>query len=494
MTLDEAWRRFLSELSEYEAWDHDFIGNPHSPDRMMKKLVDEHGASAAPLLTEQLDNPEKEVAFWASVGLGYIGPGAGKNAATRLARLSTRVAAETLYEVDPELWWKEQHPEIEPVLEEQVRAGVDQSVAFMERSARDASDEVLAALLRNHVLRDAWTADPRADVVAFLRAQSGRSAAVRRAAAELLTVMNSGDAVSALVDALCLDNKKVSLVVIERVASHPASIGLVDHLIRTNALGGLATLLERRRCAGLATPGRAVREYIRKKLEFPDRTYLSEQHDVADAANAAAALGDDLLVYDLACAVNRENSGYAWRPLVRALRVFGKKAINELQYQDWDYAPTMLAEIRAKPKVDPLVVADNTFLEGWIEPTIHGAFRAYADVLLYTPSAHAAFQLAWIDRAFGSEIVPERVAWIRGLGFHDEEFLRELATPVPRPLEGDRSRWDGGQFQQNEPEKADRARGAGLPSLAARLRSDGDPAWLEVAMAHLERVERAVAV
>jgi hypothetical protein len=110
-------------------------------------------------------------------------------------------------------------------------------------------------------------------------------------------------------------------------------------------------------------------------------------------------------------------------------------------------------------------------------------------VLLREPSAHAAFQLAWIDRAFGSPVPPARVGWIRSLGFADEAFLAELGRPVERPLHGYRFEWDAGEYRKDE-SRAQRAAAAGLPSLAARWRRD-DRGDAEDAREHLDRVRNA---
>jgi hypothetical protein len=111
--------------------------------------------------------------------------------------------------------------------------------------------------------------------------------------------------------------------------------------------------------------------------------------------------------------------------------------------------------------------------------------------LLAGPSAHAAFQLAWIDRAYGAPVTAARVDWIRGLGFTDDELLAEVARPVERPLEGLRSLWDCGGLRRHEPARAARAAAAGLPSLAATWCRDGD---LDRAAAdHLSRVAGASA-
>ena len=198
-------------------------------------------------------------------------------------------------------------------------------------------------------------------------------------------------------------------------------------------------------------------------------------------------------------AVIPENCGFAWTPLVRAFWALGNPAAEALRQE---LAVCPLGERRRRlewmtdalerwkvGRKNALAWADDDFLRGRIEPTVSGAFRAYAEVLLIEPSAHAAFQLAWIDRAFGSEIVTERVQWIRGMGFRDEELLTDLATPPAKPLQGLRSAWDGGETAYDATHAAP-ALEAGLPSLAAHW-TRGKDEYRRAAERQMERVRRA---
>jgi len=198
-------------------------------------------------------------------------------------------------------------------------------------------------------------------------------------------------------------------------------------------------------------------------------------------------------------AVVPENCGFAWQPLVRAFRALSNPAIDALHREQEASPPgerrERLAWMRDAIKrqnwgmQEALNWADGTFLNGRIEPSVFGAFRAYGDALLIGPSAHAAFQIAWIDRAFGSEIVPERVQWIKNLGFRDDEFLAELATPVANPLRGLRFLWDGGETA-NDAERVAPSLEAGLPSLAAHW-SRRQETYQHTAEDHLRRVRLA---
>jgi len=107
------------------------------------------------------------------------------------------------------------------------------------------------------------------------------------------------------------------------------------------------------------------------------------------------------------------------------------------------FAPRLDAELAGKVLAPTTSdAADDRFLKGQLqdyEPDA-GAYGHYARVLLAQPThVHAAFQLAWIDRLYGSPITPERIAWLRELGISDEALLAEVGTPLASPLCGKRA-------------------------------------------------------
>src|SRR5207244_9794268 len=127
-----------------------------------------------------------------------------------------------------------------------------------------------------------------------------------------------------------------------------------------------------------------------------------------------------------------------------------------------------------RPIAKQLESADAVFTEGEkIEHMLmleYSGYAYYASALLQAPHlAHAAFQLAWIDRAFGSPITAQRVSWLRDLGIRDEALLGELATPPSAALEGSRSYYLA-RLDHRDVERAkalaDTAEHAGLPSVA----------------------------
>lgn len=107
------------------------------------------------------------------------------------------------------------------------------------------------------------------------------------------------------------------------------------------------------------------------------------------------------------------------------------------------FAARALDELRGIAPEGSLEAADDRFVRGHHEDDDPdaSAYGEYANVLVARPAdAHAAFQLAWIDREYGSPITPERIAWLRSLGIRDEELLAELAKPLTTFLPGPRTR------------------------------------------------------
>lgn len=102
--------------------------------------------------------------------------------------------------------------------------------------------------------------------------------------------------------------------------------------------------------------------------------------------------------------------------------------------EDRQFAPRVAAELAGMVLAPTTAdAADNQFLRMHLEDyePDAGAYGHYARLLLADPrDAHAAVQLAWIDRHYGSPITPARVAWLRELGVHDEALLAELAAPL----------------------------------------------------------------
>ncbi|WP_344506828.1 hypothetical protein [Dactylosporangium maewongense] len=196
---------------------------------------------------------------------------------------------------------------------------------------------------------------------------------------------------------------------------------------------------------------------------------------VAAVPEAIGALGDETLLVHLLPMLHEDRLSVSERnAVIAAFANYGERG---------------RALIGGEGAVRRIEDADDAFLRGRIETTLGGAFDAYAGILLVEPAAHAAFQLAWIDRAYGAPVTATRVAWIRGLGFAGEDLLAEVARPVQRPLEGLRIEWDCGRPGKHHPARAARAAAAGLPSLAnGWLRHE---AHAQAARIHLDKVRAA---
>jgi hypothetical protein len=510
---DQLWSEFLGELSDDESWDHEFTPSPYDPGKAMRTFIDRAKASAAPVLIGVIrGNEDNGLNYWACVGLNWLGALAGPEAAIELeARASAGEkiywpAASALEALDPARARSANFERDPSVLDHLLRfyldRGMESACGFIDRIIDRGDASAIERTLKDMWLRAAAAKNfpPRLAERVRVLSQSHSSSAVRAAAANLLAEAKAPESASRLISTLG-NNGQVGIGAIERLASHPESEYLLIPIVNEGNLSALSNLLLRRRCAGWATHPALMRSLLTEKLERPKREWRYEEHDVHFAALCVAELQDTELIGSLVKAVVPENSGFAWEPLARAFRALGTTALQALQSELAACPPGerrtriewMLDRV-AKPYPrlkEMLENADSTFLRGRVEPTIWGAFRAYGDILLAVPSAHAAFQLAWIDRAFGSEIVPARVNWIRSLGFYDEELLAELAAPVASPLTGYRSEWDGGESRKRNPERAARAAEAGLPSLAAHWYRDDR--YESAAKEQRARVRRAAA-
>lgn len=204
---------------------------------------------------------------------------------------------------------------------------------------------------------------------------------------------------------------------------------------------GLAELLLRRRAAGLSVPVARLKPVLLQALRDG-----RDEWTLGHALTAAQAL-DDADLDALAESV---------RPRLR-------RSVDDVRRSS-------------------LRGAEDAFTRGLCDAQVlfHSAFRGYAGVLLRERSPRAAFQLAWIDRAFGTPATPARVQWIRDLGFRDEGLLAELTRPLAHPLPGRRGRW--------KPSSVISQRHIGLRLCHARLlESVGLPGAAAAVYASIER-------
>lgn len=122
--------------------------------------------------------------------------------------------------------------------------------------------------------------------------------------------------------------------------------------------------------------------------------------------------------------------------------------------EDRKFVPRVLAElVGAVATPATIEAADDRFLVSHLEDHMPdaGAYGHYARVLLADPThAHAAFQLAWIDRHYGSPITEARITWLRTLGVREDSLLADLATPRTTFLSGYRARHQYAPGTQDE--------------------------------------------
>ncbi|MET7396547.1 hypothetical protein ABZS66_24005 [Dactylosporangium sp. NPDC005572] len=478
---------FRSEVWAERTWDSEFTPSPHDPGRAMRELVDGAGAAAVPALLGALG--DAQLRYWAVIGLGWLGPEAGADAADALAaRVEARqeplwaaaVALDAVATARARSLGVQHWPEtMEHLTDRYLKRGDDATTDYVEWFTSAHGDEHVVPFLGQRRLRDRIWHDCPPRLAGVLRGLSGRGPGVRRAAAELLAGFDT--VTEELVDALS-HGPPLWPGVVERVAAHPASERLVPRLVEVpGSADALAELITRRRCAGLATDPAPVRDHLRRCVAEPTRRWPFPRYGDAPAV-AVADLRDPALLRYLEPMLTERLGPPERTALVRAFASFGAE-YRTLLGRDAD----MLSDVeRYRPRVEQ---ADETFLGGRIESTLGGAFTAYGNVLLLEPSARAAFQLAWIDRAYGAPVTAARIDWIRGLGLADEALLAELGRPVARPLDGLRFQWDPGESRTHDPARAARIAAAGLPSLAARwYRSE---AYDHAAREHVRRVAQA---
>lgn len=488
--LERLTRAFLDEFHAAQAWDSEFTPSPHSPVPALEALV-ALGEAAAPVLSMFARDTSRDLRWWGVVGLGQLGPRAGESGLSILESLIDDDfvggrAVEAIEQVDGERFWAlGLHRFSDPVgtLTQRHKAAGTGAQWLLRILSETGERSAVAALQGLGTVR----ADEAALLDVLRHALMSSFAGVRAEAALILSKLPSASPVEAVIEAMATAQKVTS---IENIAWHPDSQILVDLLTRQGGVESLVDLLERRRCAGLITPPEPLRALLEKTLRFPKRPWRFEQHEVHAAARCVLQLGDEHLVPSLVEAVEPENEGYAWDALKEALRHFGEKSVAALQVRKVSAEPARAERIDwmlSALKINALDLdwADADFVKGSIDHTTSCAFKIYGSVLREKPSAHAAFQLAWIDRAFGVRMLPARLEWIRSMGLRDDALLNELASPVVS-LEGWRHSW-----RKCDAASAPKALAAGLPGLA--FTGSREPAHTAAAKQHVARVITACA-
>lgn len=278
---------------------------------------------------------------------------------------------------------------------------------------------------------------------------------IRHAALQLLCALHAPeDALRVLAHADHEWARSVERATISWLGALPATGALAASLDAVR----LGDLLARRRCAGLTgtldTTARSVgRTTAQLVFELRDEAMFRAwigSHGLGNRSPSRSALEVTVSYGDAGIAAIRE------RLDDRAPGEFVHHAVHRF----WEALRSRVAEGSAPPyerefPASALEHANSSFASGHLD-TPHwrlGATAEYARILFYMPHhAHAALQLAWIDRGFGTPITSDRIAWLRELGVRDASLLDELARPVaPWP-------YDDGCRGRRDPEPGARAR------------------------------------
>lgn len=421
-------------LAADEAWDHDFLPSPHNPYAIAEKLATK---AHIPFLREVVDHPT-------------CGPYA-RHALAKVGSLSL--------------------PDDEPY---------DDAEDF--DTGRDA------ALARGY---RKYLAAPERDI---------RLRGLR----ELASAHQPEDAVAVL-DAFLAEGgiDDIQSIAVPWLAPLPRSAELLSCARPRPRLRVVSEIVRRRRCAGLTTDAELLRPRVLGALLVPRDS--KDRHaeglallDMGHAANIvvelADVLGDDECCAALAHAIGPPADVPAFRwlgpmdELRSALLVLGeraRRAVEEACARATGEHATRLGWVRkdladrgAKRSGD-VSDADVRFLAGniegdWSSP-LRGAYAAYGELLRVDPrSGHCAYQLAWIDRAYGTPITPERIAWIRSLGI--EESLLDALARRPEAVMPFHRYAVPATLRVPNYSMGQRALRAGLPSFAAKYFGDRWPA------------------
>jgi hypothetical protein len=256
--------------------------------------------------------------------------------------------------------------------------------------------------------------------------------------------------------------------------------------------------LRRRRCAGANNAAPALRDWLVQQLAQVNPMYGGEFSVLVREARDLE-LVRAVLIQDV--------GGFDRKRFAEALVSYGEpgwQLVREAALREPDRLGWLetLVEQYQRPATSTVQGGDNAYRQGLLESwssMLTDAREAYALALLFDGSAHAAFQLAWIDRGFGTPISQTRLDWLRNLGVRDDAFLDELSRPVQLPVPGAREDICPGasttfHHEQMKGSIVRIAERAGLTSLAAYHARGEERQRLEVLTErHLERVRLATA-
>jgi hypothetical protein len=504
----ERMDRVLREESAYDAFDGEMAPDAHKLHQAVRALA---AADAVPYLTTVLDDnlPGKK---WAVHALGMLGP-AAKAAAAALERAGEWVA---LFRVD-EARAREKSVHlrkdassdpsgnsVRAVIAEDIssRGAWEARAHFAELLASDDSEILLFALDAHRRdasrLRSLASTEPASVPVAEVRAllSHGNDEVVVAAMRVLADLHLPFDAQPVL--DVCA-GRNLYLACAKWVGGLRDSEILIDHA----SPGELYELVRRRRCAGLPVDMERIRPRVLAMLAPTGGTSSSREADLQHAAQIILELRDATCADALVEVIGPTDDGAEVRfddvtETFAALGDAGDAALarGRARYSGERadriaWAIDAIHKLRTRVSGATLALADKYFADGVLEDASQqkSAYAMYALVLAREPrNAHAAFQLAWIDRGFGTPITKERIAWLRELGVVGP-LLDELARRPTSILHGARS--SHRHVRQPDPTRALQADQAGLYSVAAHyygLKTRDAVRCVEQTRGHLARV------
>ncbi len=487
-TLDDKLRAYREERAADDAWDSEFTPSPYSPFAKIDEVADDPGGPGA--LLELLRTGDETDRYHACVGLSRCAARCGPEHLRALEEAAkvdrtARVAISALEAIAPERFFElglhRTRLGVEAIAADKLQG--PQGVAWLERILRESSEEAMVEAL-GVLERIQYRLTLGEPLRAVLRqAMRAHSRAVCGQATYFLARHVAHEPSDALIEGMALSGQ----VVPDRVAGDPSSALLVPVLVGQGQLHSLGELLERRRCAGLPNDPAPCRALLLERLTHPRESWPGPKgRDVGDAAKCALELRDPELLPVLVAAAGH----FSDAALTAALRELGEPARAALERQHRESSGEVrkltgwVLDAWARPRFATLDWGDRYFVDAKYDDFTGSAYTTYSEVLRAEPSAHAAFMLAWIDRAFGAPVVPSRVDWIRSLGFGDEALLAELGQRVERAFCG--IRW---HLRKCKPEEVERVLEAGLFGLA--FTAAGDAQYKRLAEAHVARVRKA---
>ena len=435
-----------------EAWDSDWSSSPHDPRAAADRIV----AMGPDIVRELVGSLRGRRRAWVLYILEKLGPSAASAAPHLEARHDAARALWAVDELRARALGVHVHPETRQEIANLVgEDGFPATAIHLARLLEAGAPDVVEFALESRQLATLTDRRPELVPVDLIQAHAELPAA-RRVLAKLR--LDPHGALAQLVR----KERSVSLNELFWVGPLEHSDGLVP-LVGDS----LPYLIERRRAAGLETDEDAAIDLIRRNAR------IAMAGDAPLAANVAAQTAFQLptlgTVRELAPLLRRDPGPAAWKHLVDAFglldertRITALSAMPSCERKNW-VARELLTW---QPAGMTTAHADALLLAGKVEDWLLGsaAYQHYAAVLLRGPDAYAALQLAWIDRGFGTPIEKRRIAWLRGLGVHDDALLGQLESPVVGLR--DRGRHTGDTYPEDRQYVAEAAEAAELPSIA----------------------------